>query len=194
MIIRQRTISGVFPVTAQDCKINVKDIRKNQYFIFMNKVTYKPIGIIHTPFTKPGDMPIQPAAALGIRGQIVINDEYVEGLSDLEGFSHLYLLYHFHLSESFSLKVTPFLDDQQRGVFSTRAPKRPNAIGLSVVRLIEINTNILDIENVDMIDGTPLLDIKPYVPEMEAVTQHRIGWLSTHIIEIQAKHSDNRFK
>ena len=160
----------------------------------MNKIIYKPIGIIHSPFLKPGNMPIQPAAALGIGGQIVINDEYAEGLSDLEGFSHLYLLYHFHLSESFSLKVTPFLDDQQRGVFSTRAPKRPNAIGLSVVRLIEINTNILDIENVDMIDGTPLLDIKPYVPDMEAVTHYRLGWLSTHINEIKAKHSDNRFK
>ena len=160
----------------------------------MNKITYKPIGIIHSPFLKPGNMPIQPAAALGIRGQIVINRDYTEGLSDLEGFSHLYLLYHFHLSGSFKLRVIPFLDNRKRGVFSTRAPKRPNAIGLSVVRLIEINDNILDIENVDIIDGTPLLDIKPYVREMEAVEHYRSGWLSNHMQEIKSKNSDSRFK
>jgi tRNA-Thr(GGU) m(6)t(6)A37 methyltransferase TsaA len=160
----------------------------------MNKIIYKPIGIIHSPFLKPGNMPIQPAAALGIRGQIVIDEEYTEGLSDLEGFSHMYLIYHFHLSVSFKLRVIPFLDNRKRGVFSTRAPKRPNAIGLSVVRLIDINANILDIENVDIIDGTPLLDIKPYVQEMEAVDHYRTGWLSSRTQEIKSKNSDNRFK
>lgn len=160
----------------------------------MDQVTYKPIGIIHSPFTQIEDMPIQPAAAMGIKGQIVINKTYVEGLSDLDGFSHIYLLYHFHLSRSYSLKVTPFLDDRQHGVFSTRAPRRPNQIGLSVVSLIKINFNILEIENVDIIDGTPLLDIKPYIQEMEGVNKYRIGWLSNHVKEIKSKSTDKRFK
>jgi tRNA-Thr(GGU) m(6)t(6)A37 methyltransferase TsaA len=160
----------------------------------MNQVTYKPIGIIHSPFSQIEDMPIQSSAAKGIKGHIIINEDYVEGLCDLDGFSHIYLLYHFHLSESFRLKVTPFLDDRERGVFSTRAPKRPNPIGLSVVHLLKINSNILEIENVDIFDGTPLLDIKPYVREMEGVNHYRIGWLSKHIKEIKFKKSDKRFK
>jgi tRNA-Thr(GGU) m(6)t(6)A37 methyltransferase TsaA len=160
----------------------------------MNQVTFKPIGIIHSPFTDIEGMPIQPSAAKGIRGQIVINEDYIEGLADLEGFSHIYLLYHLHLSNSYNLKVKPFLDDQNRGVFATRAPKRPNPIGLSVVKLINIEVNILEIENVDIIDGTPLLDIKPYVPEMDAVNDYRMGWLSKHTKQINSKMSDKRFK
>lgn len=159
----------------------------------MNQVIYKPIGIIHSPFTQIKDMPIQSATATGIKGHININEEYVEGLSDLDGFSHIYLLYHFHLSESYSLKVIPFLDDQERGLFATRAPKRPNAIGLSVVKLIQINLDRIDIENVDIIDGTPLLDIKPYIQEIEGVGHYRIGWLAKQKKEIKSKKSDNRF-
>jgi tRNA-Thr(GGU) m(6)t(6)A37 methyltransferase TsaA len=139
-------------------------------------------------------MPIQPSAARGIKGQIVLNEEYIEGLCDLDGFSHIYLLYNLHLSKSYNLKVTPFLDDQKRGVFSTRAPKRPNPIGLSVVKLIKIYKNILEIENVDIVDSTPLLDIKPYVQEMEGVNQYRIGWLSKYRNEMKFKNSDKRFK
>jgi tRNA-Thr(GGU) m(6)t(6)A37 methyltransferase TsaA len=160
----------------------------------MNSITYKPIGIVHSSFTQIEGMPIQPSAAKGIKGQIVVNEEYVEGLCDLDGFSHIYLLYHLHLSKSYNLKVIPFLDDQQRGVFSTRAPKRPNPIGLSVVKLIKIDKNILEIENVDIVDGTPLLDIKPYVQEMEEVNQNRIGWLSKYTSEMKSKISDKRFK
>ena len=160
----------------------------------MNVITYKPIGIVHSPFTQIEGMPIQPSAARGIKGQIVVNEEYVEGLCDLDGFSHIYLLFHLHLSKSYNLKVIPFLDDQKRGVFSTRAPKRPNPIGLSVVKLIKIDKNILEIENVDIVDGTPLLDIKPYVQEMEEVNQNRIGWLSKYKNEMKLKNSDKRFK
>jgi tRNA-Thr(GGU) m(6)t(6)A37 methyltransferase TsaA len=160
----------------------------------MNQVTYKPIGIIHSPFTQIEGMPIQSSAAKGIKGHIVVNEDYVEGLCDLDGFSHIYLLYHLHLSKSYNLKVIPFLDDQQRGVFSTRAPKRPNPIGLSVVKLIKIDLNILAIENVDIIDGTPLLDIKPYVQEMDGVNHYRIGWLSKYKKEMKSKNSDKRFK
>ena len=129
-----------------------------------NQINYSPIGIIHSPFTDLDGMPIQPSGAQGIKGHILINEEFVEGLDDLDGFSHIYLLYHMHLARSYRLKVIPFLDDQLRGVFSTRAPKRPNSIGLSVVKLNSINLNRLEIENVDIIDGTPILDIKPYVP------------------------------
>jgi tRNA-Thr(GGU) m(6)t(6)A37 methyltransferase TsaA len=159
----------------------------------MNQVIFKPIGIIHSPFRQIEGMPIQPSAAKGIKGHIVVNEDYIEGLCDLDGFSHIYLLYHLHLSNSYNLKVIPFLDDQQRGVFSTRAPKRPNPIGLSVVKLIKIDLNILVIENIDIIDGTPLLDIKPYVREMDGVNHNRIGWLSKYIKEMKSKNSDKRF-
>ncbi|MEJ2054131.1 MAG: tRNA (N6-threonylcarbamoyladenosine(37)-N6)-methyltransferase TrmO [Calditrichaceae bacterium] len=160
----------------------------------MTNIIYEPIGIIHTPFKQAEGMPIQPSAARGIKGQIIIDEQYVDGLSDLDGFSHIYLLFHLHLSKSFTLKVVPFLDDQNRGVFATRAPKRPNPIGLSVVKLIQIKNNIIEIENIDMIDGTPLLDIKPFVKEMEAVEEYRTGWLSQHNKEIDTKKADNRFE
>lgn len=121
----------------------------------MRNISYNPIGIIHTPFKQIQNMPIQPSAASGIKGYIDIKEKFIEGLNDLDGFSHIYLLYHLHLSNSFKLKVIPFLDNQDRGLFSTRAPKRPNPIGLSVVKLIKIRDNIIDVENVDIVDGTP---------------------------------------
>jgi tRNA (adenine37-N6)-methyltransferase len=160
----------------------------------LNQISYTPIGIIHSPFSELDGMPIQPSAAQGIKGHILINEDLVKGLDDLDGFSHIYLLYHLHLSNSYNLKVIPFLDDQLRGIFSTRAPKRPNPIGLSVVKLIKIVLNRLEIENVDIIDGTPLLDIKPYVSDMDEVNHCRVGWLSKHLKEIHSRKSDQRFK
>jgi len=160
----------------------------------MNEISYRPIGIIHSPFTEIEGIPIQPSAAKGIKGHIILNEKYVDGLCDLDGFSHIYLLYHLHLSTSYNLKVKPFLDDQLRGVFSTRAPKRPNPIGLSVVKLVKIDFNKLEIANVDIIDGTPLLDIKPYIEEMNGAEGIRIGWLSEYIDEMKTKKSDKRFK
>lgn len=130
-------------------------------------VVYTPIGTIHSPFHGLDGVPKQPSAGRGVSGTIEIFPEYVDGLVDLEGFQYVVLLYHFHLSHGFSLRVTPFFDDRQRGVFATRAPARPNGIGLSVVRLTKNNGAILSIEDVDIIDGTPLLDIKPYVPTVE---------------------------
>ena len=157
-------------------------------------IKFEPIGIIHSPYTKLHDMPIQPSAASGIKGRVEVYEKYLPGLSDLEGFSHIYLLYHFHLTKSYQLKVIPFLDDQKRGLFATRAPKRPNSIGLSVVKLIQVKEHILHVKNIDVIDGTPLLDIKPYVREMEAVEDLRIGWLEKHISKIDSHLSDKRFK
>ena len=160
----------------------------------MEEITLKPIGIIYTQFKEPAGMPIQSSAAEGIRGRIELEEQYVPGLADLDGFSHIYLLYHLHLSESYSLRVIPFLDNRERGVFATRAPRRPNPIGLSVVKLNSISANILEIENVDIVDGTPLLDIKPYIPEMESTDQYRIGWLTGRTDAITSNTADERFK
>jgi tRNA-Thr(GGU) m(6)t(6)A37 methyltransferase TsaA len=142
------------------------------------KLTYQPIGVIHSPFKDLKKVPIQPAAGEGVQGWIEIFSEFKEGLTDLNGFSHLILLYHFHLSEDFSLCVKPFLDDKPRGLFATRSPKRPNAIGLSVVRLVSVDGCKLRICNMDMVDGSPLLDIKPYVPAFDEVAPIRLGWIS----------------
>ncbi|MBN1340016.1 MAG: tRNA (N6-threonylcarbamoyladenosine(37)-N6)-methyltransferase TrmO, partial [Bacteroidales bacterium] len=124
-------------------------------------ITFEPIGIIETPFKTKEGMPIQSNGASGCKGRVVLQEKFKAGLADLDGFSHVILIYHFHKSTGFELQTSPFLDNEKRGVFSTRAPKRPNAIGISVVRLLDINENILSVENVDMLDGTPLLDIKP---------------------------------
>lgn len=160
----------------------------------MDHFNFKPIGIIHSPFRQLDGMPIQPSAAKGIKGNIILDNQYVDGLCDLAGFSHIYLLYHFHLSKSFRLKVKPFLDDQPRGLFSTRSPNRPNPIGLSVVKLLKIKNNFLEIENVDIMDGTPLLDIKPYVHEMNAVKNCKVGWLTEHLMKLKTKKADKRFQ
>jgi tRNA-Thr(GGU) m(6)t(6)A37 methyltransferase TsaA len=124
---------------------------------------------------------------------VVISPEYQEGLQDLEGFSHLFLIYHFHLSQQYNLKVTPFLDVTTRGVFATRAPARPNPIGLSVVRLERIEGNTLFILDVDVVDGTPLLDIKPYVPAFDAQPGARSGWLSEKLENMATRRADDRF-
>ncbi len=159
----------------------------------MNPITYRPIGSIRTPFKKQAGMPIQPSGAKGVRGTIKIKKDYIGGLKDLEGFSHLVLIYHFHLSKEYDLMVTPFLDDQPRGVFATRAPRRPNSIGLSIVKLNAVEGDILEIENVDIVDGTPLLDIKPYVPEFDAQTEVKTGWLAEVDEQVKQAKSDNRF-
>lgn len=154
---------------------------------------FKAIGIIHTPFKKLEGMPIQPAGASGVTGTVEVFEEYRPGLDDLDGFSHVILLYHFHRSDGFKLHVIPFLDREPRGVFATRAPKRPNPIGLSVVQLDEIKNGVLHIRNVDILDGTPLLDIKPYVPEFDRQTNIRTGWLQKAGKTVGTKKSDDRF-
>ena len=156
-------------------------------------IIFNSIGIIETPFTDLADMPIQPSAAEGIKGKVILNPVLKGGLQDLEGFSHLILLYHFHQAGDSNLLVKPFLDENIHGVFATRAPRRPNAIGLSIVRLLEIHQNILSIENVDILNGTPLLDIKPYVPYFDKPEADRMGWLENFQEKIGGKYSDDRF-
>ena len=149
----------------------------------MKTITYRPIGIVRTPFTTLDDMPIQPAAAQGAPGTIELEGNLVAGLQDLDGFSHLLLLYHLHEAGRARLTVTPFLEEAPHGVFATRAPARPNPIGLSVVQLVRIERSILHLRNVDVLDGTPLLDVKPFVPEFDcprAGEPLRFGWVEPH--------------
>lgn len=157
------------------------------------KIEYHPIGIIHSPFTKPEGMPIQPAGAAGIRGTAELWPEYMQGLKDLAGFSHIILLYHFHQSAGCRLQVTPFMDTKPHGVFATRAPRRPNAIGLSIVKLLQVEAATLHIENVDVLDGTPLLDLKPYVPDFDKQSEVRVGWLEGAKEAVDSRKSDARF-
>jgi tRNA-Thr(GGU) m(6)t(6)A37 methyltransferase TsaA len=159
----------------------------------MNEIKYEPIGVIHSPFKEPKGTPIQPSVAEGVSGTVEIFQKYEEGLKDLEGFSHIYLIFHLHLSKGFSLKVKPFMDDEMRGVFATRAPARPNPIGLSIVRLIKIEKNVLHIQDLDIVDGTPLLDIKPYVPEFDLRKTEKIGWLGGSVHKLKTTRDDGRF-
>lgn len=157
-------------------------------------IIYEPIGTIHSPFSRIEDMPIQPAGALGVRGTVEVFAEFAEGLKDLDGFSHLALLYHFHRVRQARLVVVPFLDKEERGVFATRAPTRPNPIGISVVELLHIEGGVvLHIQNVDVLDGTPLLDIKPYVPQFDHFEVERTGWLEAARGTAAKVKSDHRF-
>lgn len=133
----------------------------------MNEIVIHPIGTIFTLHLDVKNMPIQPIAAKGVKGYIEIFEEYCDGLKDLVGFSHIILVYHFHKIDGYELIVTPFMDTEKHGIFATKAPKRPNAIGISTVKLIGIEGNILTVEQVDMLDGTPLIDIKPFYPRYD---------------------------
>ncbi|MDD4138289.1 MAG: tRNA (N6-threonylcarbamoyladenosine(37)-N6)-methyltransferase TrmO [Methanoregula sp.] len=156
--------------------------------------TYTPIGRIHSPFHDIAGMPIQPNGARGIRGTIEIHSPYREGLRDIEGFERIILIYALHKCTGPCLTVTPFLDTTPRGIFATRSPKRPNAIGLSVVRLREVNDGTLTISDVDVLDGTPLLDLKPYVPVFDAYPGSRCGWFETVAGNAKTIRSDDRFR
>ena len=160
----------------------------------MNTITFTPIGVIHTQFKTPAGTPIQPAAGRDVAGRVEVYPAYVDGLADLDGFSHVVLLFHCHRAKPFTLKVTPFLDDEPRGLFATRAPSRPNAIGLSVVRLEKVEGNTLHIRDVDMLDGTPLLDIKPYVGAFDRPDNVRLGWLETRVDHLPDTRDDGRFQ
>jgi tRNA-Thr(GGU) m(6)t(6)A37 methyltransferase TsaA len=159
----------------------------------VSDLVYKPIGVVHSPFKEPKNVPIQAAASNGTAGTIEIYPEYVEGLKDLEGFSHLILLYHCHLVKGYSLMVKPFLDDNLHGVFATRAPARPNPIGISTVQLNRIENNILHIQDLDILDGTPLIDIKPYIPKFDCRKNAKIGWFNGKIIKLATTKDDGRF-
>lgn len=159
----------------------------------MKLLNFQSIGIINTPFKTTDGMPIQPAGANGTNGTIEIYPKYAEGLKDLDGFSHVILIYHFHQTKTYELIVKPYLDDELHGVFATRAPIRPNPIGFSVVKLNKIENNILYIEGVDILDGTPLLDIKPFIPDVDSPKVDKLGWLEGKSNQMKNKKSDKRF-
>lgn len=156
-------------------------------------ITYHPIGMIHSPFPDVRGMPIQAAFAQDVVGTVVLDENYVHGLEGLEGFSHVILIYHFHLSEGYQLQVRPFLAEELHGVFATRAPRRPNAIGISVARLDRVEGTTLYVSGLDIVDGTPVLDIKPYVPQFDDRSDVCIGWLQESIDRARTKKSDHRF-
>ncbi len=156
------------------------------------KIEYQPIGFVHSPHQTTSGTPIQPSRAAGIEGTVEVAEEYAEALVDLDGFSHIILICHLHKAAKFKLKVVPYLDTELRGLFATRAPSRPNPIGLSVVRLLGVDGLVLKIEGVDLLDGTPVLDIKPYVREFDEQTEIRCGWLD----EVSGRETtaDDRFE
>jgi tRNA-Thr(GGU) m(6)t(6)A37 methyltransferase TsaA len=161
----------------------------------MNKIKLNVIGIIHSPFKDLEGMPIQPVGAEAIKGEIHLNEDLKQGLKDLNNFSHIILIYYLHKSHGVSLVVKPFLDNENHGVFATRSPKRPNHIGLSTVKLDSIKDNIIHISNVDILDGTPLLDIKPYVPQLDGIKNKsiKIGWFKEKYDDAKNILSDDRF-
>ncbi len=161
--------------------------------ILTEPVIYHPIGVAHSPFRGLEGMPIQPRGASGVCGTIVVYPQYTGGLKDLTGFSRIIVLSHYHRSSGFSLEVIPFLDSVPRGVFATRAPKRPNPIGISSLRLLGIEKNVIHVEEIDLLDGTPVLDIKPYIPGFDAYPEERAGWLERSGQDAILFRSDGRF-
>ncbi len=161
----------------------------------MEKIEIEAIGVIHTPFDDVKGMPIQPMGAQGAKGWIELREDLIAGLRDIEGFSHLTLIYRFHKISGYMLEVTPFMDVVSHGIFATRSPKRPNAIGISTVRLIGVEGNKVFIDQVDMLDGTPLIDIKPFYPRYDNRFEAKAGWLEKNPdLPVEELISDERFK
>ncbi|MCB2199236.1 tRNA (N6-threonylcarbamoyladenosine(37)-N6)-methyltransferase TrmO [bacterium] len=159
----------------------------------VHSVTFSPIGIIHSPFIERAGTPIQPARAEGVEGQVVVRDEYAEGLADLELFERIWLVYWFDRAGEVKLKARPFLDDNERGIFAIRGPNRPNPIGISPVRLLKVEGSTLHVADIDILDGTPLLDIKPYAPQFDCFPDARAGWLDRAEHSGHSGTADDRF-
>ena len=159
----------------------------------LDSILFTPIGIVHSPFKTREGMPIQSAAARDVAGTIELYEPYADGLKDLDGFSHIFVIYHFHLSKDYNLHVIPFMDTEYRGLFSTRAPRRPNPIGLSILRLEKVEGHILHVLDVDILDSTPLLDIKPYVTKIDVRVTQKEGWLSDKVEKLENTCADSRF-
>ncbi len=156
-------------------------------------IYYNPIGVIRSPFKEAKGTPIQAVAAKNVNGSIEVYAEYLSGLTDIAGFSHLILIYHLHLIKEPSLMVKPFLGDELHGIFATRSPQRPNPIGFSVVRLTRVENSILYIQDVDIVDGTPLLDIKPYVAQFDVRDHVKNGWFEHNLHKLDTVKDDGRF-
>ncbi len=142
------------------------------------KISIDPIGIIKTPFKNKDECPIQGAYSSGSKGKVEIFKQHEEGLKDIETFSHIYLIYHFNQAGKIEYARPTFLDDKEHGIYASRHPCRPNSIGISIVKLMERKENILTIECVDILDNTPLLDIKPYIPRFDIINGASEGWIA----------------
>jgi len=143
-------------------------------------IRLKPIGIIRTPYKEPKGIPIQGKFKKGVKGTIRLFPKYQTGLKDIEGFSHLILIYYFNRSKEERLTGKPFLEDKEHGIFAIRSPHRPNHIGFSIVKLEEVKDNIITFSEVDILDKTPLLDIKPYVKHFDSRNKVKNGWIERH--------------
>jgi len=156
----------------------------------MKSISLTPIGIARTPHHRLEEIPIQPVYCRGIAGQIVLEESYREGLTDLDGFNYIHLIYLFDHAQPPKMLVKPFLDDQLHGVFATRVPHRPNPLGLSLVKLVAIAGNVLQVEDIDLLDGTPILDIKPYIADFDRRDDATAGWrakLTPEVIAARAR-------
>ena len=159
----------------------------------LEAITYRPVGVVRSPFTRFDGMPLQSVAAKETSGRVEVRAELQPGLRDLDGFSHLHLITHLHRGRPGELEVVPFLDDTVRGIFATRSPRHPNPIGISIVRLVAVTGSTLEILGVDLLDGTPVLDIKPYVPMFDCVAAERTGWLERSAERVHDVKADPRF-
>ncbi|WP_027182780.1 tRNA (N6-threonylcarbamoyladenosine(37)-N6)-methyltransferase TrmO [Desulfovibrio inopinatus] len=158
-----------------------------------SNIVFSPIGFVESPHVKLEGMPIQPRGAKGIQGRLILDPELAQGLHDLDGFSHIIVLYYFHKSEGYDLLVKPFLDTATHGVFATRAPRRPNPLGLSILRVIDVTDNIVTVEDIDIHNGTPIIDIKPYVAAFDDCKADCFGWMDGKKEEVREARSDSRF-
>jgi tRNA (adenine37-N6)-methyltransferase len=159
----------------------------------LQQVTYRPVGIVRSSFTRLEGMPLQSVAGPETVAHVEVRADLQRGLRDLDGFSHVHLITHLHRGAPGELEVVPFLGDQVRGIFATRSPRHPNPIGISVVRLISIENCILEISGVDLLDGTPVLDIKPYVPTFDSIAAERTGWLEEAAMRVYHVRADRHF-
>ena len=155
-------------------------------------IQLKPIGVVHSPFKRAKGTPIQPRMAMGAEATVEVFEEFAEGLKDIDGFERIWLVYWLHRASEPRLRVRPYLDDTERGVFATRGPSRPNPIGISAVRLLRVDGNVLTVAEVDILDGTPLLDIKPYSPHFDCFDGAKSGWLDKS--DRSRRLADDRFE
>ncbi|RTR28940.1 tRNA (N6-threonylcarbamoyladenosine(37)-N6)-methyltransferase TrmO [Shewanella atlantica] len=155
-------------------------------------IKFNPIGYAKTPFTQIENVPVQGAGISKDIGELILDEEYASGLDDLDGFSHIYIVFHIHKSEGYDLKVKPFLDNEHRGIFATRSPKRPNAIGLSIVEIERVEANRIFVRGIDLLDGTPILDIKPYIQSFDNIKNTKDGWYERGLDPLSVR-SDKRF-
>jgi tRNA-Thr(GGU) m(6)t(6)A37 methyltransferase TsaA len=165
---------------------------RNKEVILTEDYTFRSIGVVRSPFVEQAGTPIQPNVADGVEGTIELDADYAGALADLRGFERIWVLYVFDRAATFQETVVPYRDDRPHGLFATRAPARPNPIGLSSLRLLSVESATLRVADVDILDGTPVLDVKPYVPAFDAFPGVRAGWLDER--RVRAQRADRRFE